>query len=191
VALAARPWNPRAQNVSAVVGNALQLAGAVRRIVGTGEVALVLGGDCTVGLGTVAGSLSSDRVGLIYFDLHADLNVPGSVEEGALDWMGMAHLLGEDGTVPELRDLGPRRPMLDDDQILLFGHDPKHATRRELESIERRSLSTIPIEVVAADPEDAGAVALEHAGGAWDRVLVHLDIDVVDFTDAPLSENTG
>jgi arginase len=29
------------------------------------------------------------------------------------------------------------------------------------------------------------------AGRRFDRLVIHFDVDVVDFTDAPLSENTG
>ncbi len=55
-----------------------------------------------VGIGTIAGHVGAgDRIGVIYFDTHADLNVPASVPEGALDWMGMAHMLGEPGAVGE------------------------------------------------------------------------------------------
>ncbi len=51
-----------------------------------------------MGIGTVAGHIaSSDGVGLVYFDLHADLNIPSSVPPGALDWMGLAHMLGDGG----------------------------------------------------------------------------------------------
>ena len=32
---------------------------------------------------------------------------------------------------------------------------------------------------------------MEGFGARFDRLLVHFDVDVVDFTDAPLSENTG
>ena len=49
----------------------------VRQAVGDGYVPLVLGGDCTIELGTVAGHLpADDRIGLLYFDLHPDLNLP-------------------------------------------------------------------------------------------------------------------
>jgi arginase len=44
---------------------------------------------------------------------------------------------------------------------------------------------------VAADPEGAAAKALEYMAARFDRVLVHFDVDIVDFVDAPLSENTG
>ena len=102
----------------------------------------MLGGDCTVGIGTVAGHVGSgERVGLVYFDSHADLNVPESVPEGALDWMGMAHMLGEEGAEPELVNSGPRAPLLETDQVLLFAWGPGQATAFEREVIERRSFA--------------------------------------------------
>jgi arginase len=62
----------------------------------------MLGGDCTVGGGTIAGhATTGERIGLVYFDSHAYPNVPSSVHEGALDWIGMAHMLGEDGAAPQ------------------------------------------------------------------------------------------
>jgi arginase len=96
-------WRPdreirRAQNLPQVV--AIVRDTAERVAAAANELTLVLGGDCTVGIGTVAGHTRHGRVGLIYFDLHADLNVPASVLPGALDWMGMAHMLGEDGAAP-------------------------------------------------------------------------------------------
>lgn len=82
--------NRRAQNVSKVVEIAQDTARHFRVAIADHEVTLVLGGDCTVGIGTVAGHVATDeRVGLIYFDAHADLNVPDSVRQGALDWMGL------------------------------------------------------------------------------------------------------
>jgi arginase len=183
---------PFAQNVEAVVAAATAVADRVQAARAAEQVALVLGGDCTVELGTVAGQLPGEgRIGLLYFDLHADLNVPDSVQEGALDWMGAAHMLGEAGTVAELRRLGPREPLLDDDQILFFAQARAHSEPFEVDVIERRSLATIPLEAVIEDPEAAAGLALERVEGRWDRLLVHFDVDVVDFTNAPLSENTG
>ncbi len=158
-----------------------------------GELTLVLGGDCTVGIGTVAGHAggAAGRIGLLYFDTHADLNVPASVQEGALDWMGMAHMLGEQGTRPELAGAGPRTPLLDPDQVLLFGWGPEQATAHETEAIARLGLDTVPVERVRADPEGAAREALVLLEARCERLLVHFDVDVVDFTDTPLSENWG
>jgi arginase len=159
---------------------------------GAGETTLVLGGDCTVGIGTVAGHVSAgERVGLVYFDTHADLNVPASVPEGALDWMGMAHMLAVEGAVPELVTAGPRAPLLEPPDVLLFAWGREQATAFERETIDRLGLSLVPVDEVAADPEGAAARAIGLIEERCDRVLVHFDVDVIDFTDVPLSENTG
>ncbi len=187
--------HPRAQNADMVVEIVQDTARRVAGAVGEGEVTLVLGGDCTVGIGTVAGHIQAreraERVGLIYFDTHADLNVPGYVSEGALDWMGLAHMLGEPGTIPALVSAGHRVPLLEPDQVLLFAWGPDQATDHEREAIERLGLSAVPVDVVAADPEGAAARAVESIEGRFDRLLVHFDVDVIDFTDVPLSENWG
>jgi arginase len=130
--------------------------------VAAGELTLVLGGDCTVGIGAVAGHVGrSERVGLVYFDTHADLNVPDSVREGALDWMGLAHMLGEPGASPELVNAGPRAPPLHPAQLLLFAWGSEQATEFEREVISRRGIEGVPVDEVAADPERAAARALE------------------------------
>jgi arginase len=190
-------WRPdrerrRAQNAGKVVEIVQDTASRVADALRESEATLVLGGDCTVGIGTVAGHVAArERVGLLYFDAHADLNVPASVREGALDWMGLAHMLGEEGAVPELVSAGPRAPLLTADQVLLFGWDPDQSTGFERAVIERRGIAIVPVHEVAADPEDAAARAVGLAGGRCDRLLVHFDVDVIDFTDMPLSENWG
>jgi arginase len=49
--------DPAAQNLAEVVATAERTRDAVAAAIERGEFALVLGGDCTVGLGTVAGSV--------------------------------------------------------------------------------------------------------------------------------------
>ena len=182
---------PRAQNAAAVAACAADTAERVRVALAAGDWPLVLGGDCTVGVGTLAGHLPADgSVGLVYLDLHADLNTPSTVGDGALDWMGVAHMLGEPDATPALRDLGGRRPLLRDHEIVLLGFDAGQATAGERERVERRGLAVVPIGEVAADPAGAARRALTLLA-ACDRLVIHFDVDVIDFTDAPLSENTG
>jgi arginase len=54
-------------------------------------------------------------------DRHADLNVPGSTADGALDWMGVAHMLDIDGAVDALAALAGHRPMLSSEEISFLG----------------------------------------------------------------------
>jgi arginase len=184
--------NRRAQNAAEVVDIVQDTARRVGDAIAQGELTLVIGGDCTVGIGTVAGHVATgERVGLVYFDSHADLNVPKSVREGALDWMGLAHMLGEPGAVPALSSAGPRTPLLEAEQVLLFGWGPEQATPFERDVIEHRAIEAVAVDEVAADPEHAATRARQLIEGRCDRVLVHFDVDVIDFTDVPLSENWG
>ena len=78
---------------------------------------LVVGGDCTITLGVVAGfARHGADVGLLYFDGDADLSTPASTGSGVLDSMVVAHLLCEGA--PELTGLGPRVPLLAADRLL-------------------------------------------------------------------------
>ena len=183
---------PRAQNLEAVIDQARATRARVARASREGAIALVLGGDCSVGIGTVAGVLDvHDSLGLIYFDLHADMNTPDSVVDGALDWTGVAHMLALDGTDTDLAGVGGNAPMLTPEQVVLFGHGSEHATAWEREQIERLGVARVPVEEVRQDARAAARRALALVRPRFDRYVVHLDVDVIDFTDAPLSENTG
>ena len=183
---------PRAQNLAEVARIARETGERVARARDESGVVLVLGGDCTIELGTVAGHVAREEdVGLVYFDVHPDLNTPASVHEGALDWMGMAHALGVDGAERELAGIGSRTPLLDDHQVLFFSYGPDQATPFELEQMERRGLARVSVDEVAADPEGAARRAIDEFGARFARLLVHFDVDTIDFNDAPLSENTG
>jgi arginase len=181
------PKSPRAANAGAVIDRAGQVAALVRSAPAEGIV-LVLGGDCTVGVGTVAGLL--DRVeplGVVYVDRHADLNVPDSTVDGALDWMGVAHMLDVDGTLDGLAALAGQRPMLSAEQVSFLGLGPH--TDFEAEVIADRALPVVDVLSMASDPVGSARTALSPLA-ACDGLAVHFDVDLVDFLDAPLAENT-
>ncbi len=183
---------PRAMNADAVVRGVREVAERVEAALRGGELALVLGGDCTVGVGTVAGAVAAGaEPRLVYLDLHADLNTPSSVPDGALDWTGVAHLLDVPGADPRLAGAGPRRPLLRDDDVVLLGHDMGQATAAERDLVASRDLPTIDVAHLAADPRGAARLARERATTGGRPFLLHFDVDVIDFSDVPLSENTG
>lgn len=183
--------NRSAQNLGAVVGQARSVADRVRSAGASGEVPLVLGGDCTVEIGTITGALATgERLGLVYVDLHPDLNVPRSVASGTLDWMGMAHILGETEAEPTLAGFGSREPLMAGEDVRFFGYGWDHFTDWEREVFRRRQLRGVAEEAVAADPASAARRVAAELGSRCERLLVHFDVDVIDFVDAPLSENT-
>lgn len=95
------------------------------------------------------------------------------------------------GAEPSLVEATGRAPILRPEQVVLFAHGRRRATAFERNQIEHLGLRRFAVEDVAADPESQGAAALEAITGRFDRYVVHLDVDVVDFTDAPLSEHTA
>ena len=106
-----------------------------------------------------------------------------------LDWMALAHMLAVEGSEPVLASAAWDRPMLEPDQVLLFAHDPSHSTRFERGEIGRLKLARVGLEEVREDPEGAAGRALELLAERFGNYVIHLDVDVVDFTDAPLSEH--
>jgi arginase len=180
------PEHPTARNVETVAEVCGAVADAVAAGLAEGRV-LVLGGDCTVELGTVAGATrDGSRVGLVYVDLDTDLNTP-LTGDGILDWMGVAHLLGVPGSDERLSGLEKTRPLLPPDAICLFAADNSTAAERAL--VERLDLYCEPL----SDVLDDHRAAVDRVA-AWavrfDRLLVHVDADVLDFTDFPIAENT-
>jgi arginase len=183
--------SPSAQNVAEVAANAAGVRDRVAAAHRHGRRVLVLGGDCTTGVGTLAGvSAAAERPpSWLYFDLHADLNTTTSVRDGALDWTGMAHALALADTVSPLRTIGGTVPLISPDRVLLFAHDSDEATSWEREQIDRLGLRRIPCPAVAANPTGAAESAFAQLD-AQAPIAVHFDVDVINFTDAPLSEST-
>jgi len=187
----ADPSSPRARNVAEVVANARLVADVVERTLSGGGKYIVIGGDCTNAVGAVAGATrdTSLRSGVIYLDMHGDLNTPATVSSGALDWMGVAHMLGAEGTVPEFARLEGRSPLLQNDQIVFLGWDYQGSNSDpEREAMIRRRLGVVFLDELRADPAAAAKRALDMLGPV-DRLLVHFDVDVIDFAECPLSEN--
>jgi arginase len=183
------PERPRAMHVAQVARTARAVAEKVEQALDARALPLVLGGDCTVELGTVLGVRSRFAdARLLYFDPHPDLNVPDGVPDGALDWMGVAHLLGVEGAVPELTSLGGTPPALAPVDLLLYGCSADRTTAGERAAIAELELAPIMEAEVAGDPAGSAARALARLDGA--PYVVHFDVDAVDFASMPLAENT-
>ena len=174
------------RNLGAVVDVAERVADAVQEHVSRGYLPIVLGGDCTISLGVVAGlQRVHDDVGVAYIDGDADLSTPERTHSGILDATGVAHFLGLADT--PLAAIGSSQPMLRPEQLVLLGYDPT-------------DLDTYDADVFAARPEllhftddeiraDAATAASQARSQLAERtaVLVHFDVDCVDSADLPLA----
>lgn len=182
------PSRPEAMNLHAVQQTAKAVAAQVATAMEADETALVLGGDCTIELGTVAGAKeASASVGLVYIDFDVDLNPPKQ-SDGALDWTVAAHLLSLPGTAPELTGLGPSAPMLHPPELLFFAPNEGEITPYEKNVLKERSLQYLPLDAVKKDSAKAAEQAKQW-GAQFDRLLIHLDTDVLAYTQFPIAEN--
>jgi arginase len=173
------------RDLDRVVDVVRQTAEQVELIAVDGSAALVLGGDCTITLGVLAGLSRQADVGLVYFDGDVDLNVPESSGSGVLDTMGMTHALG--GGTPRLSGVGQQSPMLADDHVVLFGFDPGELDTGQWTTLASHHLYAVPAPSVRADPSGKAVEALSFLEARVERVLVHLDVDVLDTGAFPLA----
>lgn len=181
---------PLAQNVGQVTACLQDLADRLGPLFADGDTVLVLGGNCTIALAVMAGlqRLNAGQPGLFYVDRHFDLNTPESTTDGALDWMGLAHAFALPGSVDALAEAFGPRPLLQPSQVACLGVDADWATAWEREQADRLGLHVSSGAALAADPKGSALTALGVLPPG--PLAVHIDVDVLDFTDAPLAENT-
>jgi arginase len=176
--------HPQARNLSAVVEVAREVADAVAAQVQDGQRPLVLGGDCTITLGVVAGFRRvHPDVGLAYVDGDADLGALSPERSGILDDTGIAHLLGYGE--PELAGLAGERPLLHPSRLAIVGCDPREVTDDDRRFFADNGVSYSEGPELTADPEAAARKALTALAGGR-PMIVHFDVDVVDSGDLPL-----
>lgn len=176
-----------ARNLAAVVRVAAAVADTVAGALAYGDVPLVLGGDCTITLGVVAGAQRHDpAAGLLYVDGDADVSTPATTGSGVLDAMGIAHLLGLADT--PLARLGPQVPMLADERLALIGYEePDPGTHPAAVLDARPALARFPDHQVRTDPEGCARAALDAVGRHAGSLVLHFDVDAVDSRDLPLA----
>jgi arginase len=164
---------------------ARRTADGVAEIHAAGFLPLVVGGDCTITLGVVAGLARETDVGLVYFDGDADLNLPETSESGVLDTMGMSHLLGDGATA--LSHLGSRQPLLAPEQVVLFGFDPGELDTGQWTRLASRRLYAVPAPAVRGRVQARAADALSWLEQGVESFVVHFDVDVLNTGAFPLA----
>ena len=96
----------------------------VRRALEHGETPVVLGGDHSIAIGTVSGVAEyyhdkNEKIGLIWFDAHGDMNTPDTSPTGNIHGMPLATVLGLGH--PRLVEMGGFSPKVQKDNVCLIG----------------------------------------------------------------------
>ena len=183
------PAHRQAQNLALVLDVAREVAAAVAGAVDAKELPLVLGGDCTITLGVVAGFLRHrDDLALLYMDGGMDVATPGTYRPGILDSMGVAHLIGESRAADDLARFGPRYPLLPGRQIVAFGYTPGEPAEAERAILARHDITGFPDTTVLGRAGEAAVEARAVVEEKAERFVVHFDVDVLDFVDFPVAD---
>jgi arginase len=178
--------SPRARNILGVLASLENLKPRVEQAVKSTALPLILTGDCSAVLATVAGLRRYFRhVSLIYMDRDADLNTPATTSSGCLDGMVISHVTGR-GAAELVRFWG-EPPLVRDPNIVLFGID-------RIDPAEEEALRSSPLRRYLADevkrmgPAAAAQAAFDRIHGKGYECVLHFDVDVIaDFqaTDYP------
>lgn len=124
-----------AKHVQTIASITKQLAQVVSAQLAEGRFVLTIGGDHSLGLGTVAGSLQHDEnIGLIWFDAHGDINTEAGSPTGNVHGMPIAALMGL--CQSELKDVSSH--LLNPKHVFWIG--ARSLDKGEKELIERLNL---------------------------------------------------
>lgn len=171
------------RNLELIAEKTSILAEKVDKVVEAGSFPLVLGGDHSIAIGTLAGvSKHYENLGVIWYDAHGDLNTAETSPSGNIHGMplavsiGLGHLL--------LTNIGGYSPKVKPENIVIIG-------ARSLDEGERELIKEKGIRVYTMHEIDRLGMtrvmeeSIEYLKEKTDGVHLSLDLDGLDPTDAP------
>ncbi len=178
--------NPKLKYLTEIQSACEKLAKKVKRVLTEGNFPLVLGGDHSMAIGTVAGvsaycRAAKKRLGVIWIDAHSDINTPSTSPSGNIHGMPVAAAIGV-GPV-ELQNIGGTFQKLDPHNIVMIG-------LRSVDEGERKLIREKGIRAYTMTDIDQLGIfnvvneTLDYLQGVADHIHVSFDLDSVDPTYA-------
>ena len=181
--VAIKPASPHSEgtnlkNLDEVTRVNTELCKKVSDIMAEGRFPLVLGGDHSIAIGTIAGILQhKSNLGVIWFDAHGDINTDETSPSGNIHGMPVAVSLGLGHE--RLTAIGGSDKKLDAKKIVFVGC-------RDLDSGERKILKDLGITVFTMHEIDRLGMtevinrAIAIASDGTDGIHVSFDLDSMD-----------
>jgi arginase len=172
---------PNARYVEAVAEVCNRIYQEILTCMAEDDFAIVLGGDHSISIGSIAAMARRRPTGVIWVDAHGDFNTPETSPSGNVHGMPVAALIGQGA--PSLVNVGYAGAKLQPSQIVMIGV-------RDLDPEERARLAESHISVFTMTEIDEHGIA-EVTRRALDRLNfmdvlhVSLDMDALDPEDAP------
>lgn len=164
-----------------------RLADAIGFVLENGEFPIVLGGDCSILLGSMLALRRRGRYGLLFIDGHADFYQPEANPNGEAASMDLAFATGRGPAV--ITDMEGCRPLVRDEDAVAFGfRDAEEQAQYGSQPLPPATLSfdlarVRELGVTAAAREALSRLLREDGpdGGFW----IHLDADVLNDAIMP------
>lgn len=182
------PGNPRLKYLKEIRATCLTLRNVVTRTMDEGVIPVVLGGDHSIAMGTIAGVArhfrkKKERPGLVWFDAHADANTEHTSPTGNIHGMPMAVCLGL-GAKDLLSIYDAKGPMIEGERAAIIG-------LRSVDIKERANVAQVGIGAFTMrhlDERGMRAVmeaAIQRAQNGTAGIHVSIDLDAMDPDEAP------
>lgn len=158
------------------------VADRVAEAVAAGRIPLILGGDHSLSIGSVAGSARGRDIGLLWIDAHGDFNTADISPSGNIHGMSLACLTGHGHA--DLTGLAGRVPAINSANVALVGVrdlDPGERQALRASGVRCFTMQNIDRRGFAAVMEDAIRIVSQ----APDGFHVSFDLDVIDPREAP------
>ncbi len=164
-----------------------RLADQIEAALESGSLPIVLGGDHSIAIGSVSGLASfhrkrDQRVGVIWFDAHGDMNTPETSPSGNIHGMPFAAILGHGAK--ELTHIGGFSPKVYPEDCVLIGArsvDPDEAVALKSSGIRVVTMRELDERGMSAVMDEAMWLASRRTAGFH----VTMDMDFVDPDYAP------
>ncbi|GAB6138754.1 arginase [Halanaerobaculum tunisiense] len=159
-----------------------ELSLVVSQVVSTGGLPLILGGDHSITIGSLAGMAQEQEMGLIWFDAHGDFNTSQTSTSGNIHGMPLAASVGRGEE--ELVTCGGINPKVEEQNTVVIGV-------RDLDPGEQRLLRESQVTVFTMDDIDKLGIhqvlqeAIKISSQKVAGVHISFDIDVLDPLEAP------
>ncbi len=164
-----------------------RLAELVKSVLDEGKLPLVLGGDHSIAVGTVAGASKhyrdrNEKLGMVWIDAHTDMNTPDTTPSGNVHGMPLACCIGRGPD--ELTRIFGYSPKIDPANVALVG--VRSVDDKERDNVQRSGVHVFTMR----DIDERGmrsvieqSIGIASAGTAGFHVS--LDMDAVDPREAP------
>ena len=175
------------RNAPGIAEYSVRLADAVADVVERGEFPILLGGDCSIVLGSTLALRRRGRYGLLFIDGHADFYQPEALTSGEAASMDLGFATGRG---PELlTNLEGLRPLVRDEDVVAFGfRDAQEQREYGSQPLPPAALALELNEVRRLGAQRAAHRAVEHltaADKSTQGFFIHLDADVVSDASMP------